>query len=167
MKLITTFLFILVASSTYRCKEPEDTINCKDAATQMIGVWKGKNDYSNGGTHNMTLTVTSSNNCFFQGISSFEESNTTFVVSGSIDKYGWVEFMETEYDVNGGEYTDCSPNGSSWNNQCNTWPTVRWRPGIKFNESRFRSNPYVLVGEFYGAGNGWRSSIRGTFTLSK
>ena len=25
----------------------------------------------------------------------FDESNTTFVVSGTIDKYGWVEFMET------------------------------------------------------------------------
>ncbi len=168
MKLITTFLFILVASSTYRCKEPEDTINCEDAAKQMLGTWKGNNEFSNGDIINMTLTINSSNNCFFQGISSFDNSNTTFVVSGSIDKYGWVEFMETEYDINGGEYTDCLPTGGSgWNNICNQLPIIRWRPGIKFHEARFRSNPYVLLGEFYGAGNGWRSTIRGLFTLSK
>ena len=109
----------------------------------------------------------SSNDCFFQGISAFEESNTTFVVSGTIDKYGWVEFMETEYEINGGEYTDCTGNGSNWNNPCNRWPYVRWRPGTKFHEARFRSEPYVLNGEFFTQGGGWNSQIRGNFTITK
>ena len=67
---------------------------------------------ASGTSHKITLSIISSNDCFFQGISAFEESNTTFVVSGTIDKYGWVEFMETEYEINGGEYTDCTGNGS-------------------------------------------------------
>ena len=56
---------------------------------------------------------------------------------------------------------------SNWNNPCNRWPYVRWRPGTKFNEARFRSDPYILQGEFFTAGGGWNSTIRGTFTLSK
>ena len=58
-----------------------------------------RNDFTSsaasGTKHNMTLSIISSNGCSFQGISAFDESNTTFVVSGTIDKYGWVEFMET------------------------------------------------------------------------
>ena len=171
MKSLTTFLFIFLASSSWRCDEPEDTINCADAAKQMIGTWKGRTDYTSssasGSTHKITLSIISSNDCFFQGISAFEESNTTFVVSGTIDKYGWVEFMETEYEINGGEYTDCTGNGSNWNNPCNRWPYVRWRPGTKFHEARFRSEPYVLNGEFFTQGGGWNSQIRGHFTISK
>ena len=91
MKSLTTFLFIFLASSTYRCREAEDTINCADAAKQMVGTWEGRADYTsssaNGTTHKMTLSVISSNDCFFQGISAFNESNTTFVISGTVDKY--------------------------------------------------------------------------------
>ena len=103
MKLLTTFLFIFLASSTYRCREPEDTIDCASAAKEMIGTWKGRVDYTsssaNGETHNITMSVISSNECFFQAINAFDEASTTFVVSGTIDKYGWVEFMETEYEI--------------------------------------------------------------------
>ena len=71
MKSLTTFLFIFLASSTYRCKEPENTINCNDASTQMVGTWKGRMDFSgssaSGQVHNMTLSVISSNGCSFQG----------------------------------------------------------------------------------------------------
>ncbi len=115
----------------------------------------------------MTLSIISSNDCFFQGISAFDQSNTTFVVSGTIDKYGWVEFMETEYEINGGEYTDCVGNGSTWNNPCNRWPFIRWRPGTKFHEARFRTEPYVLTGEFFTQGGGWNNTVRGNFTISK
>ena len=172
MKSLTTFLFMFLASSSWRCDEPEDTINCSDAAKQMIGTWTGRTDYTSssasGTSHKITLSIISSNDCFFQGISAFEESNTTFVVSGTIDKYGWVEFMETEFEINGGEYTDCVPNsGSSWNNQCNRWPYIRWRPGTKFHEARFRSEPFVLNGEFFTQGGGWNSQIRGNFTITK
>jgi len=171
MKLLTTLIFIILASSTYRCREPEATIDCSSAAQQMIGTWKGRADYTswsaNGETHEVTLSIISSNDCFFQGINTFKEANTTFVVSGTVDKYGWVEFMETEYEYDGGEYTGCVGNGSNWNNPCNRWPYVRWRPGTKFNEARFRTDPYILQGEFFTAGGGWNSTIRGTFTLTK
>ena len=46
MKSLTTFLFIFLASSSWRCDEPEDTINCSDAAKQMIGTWTGRTDYT-------------------------------------------------------------------------------------------------------------------------
>ena len=171
MKLLSSLIFIILASSTYRCSEPEDIIDCSSAAQQMIGTWKGRADYTslsaNGETQEVTLYIKSSNDCFFQGINTFKEANTTFVVSGTVDKYGWVEFMETEFEYDGGEYTGCVGNGSNWNNPCNRWPYVRWRPGTKFNEARFRSDPYILQGEFFTAGGGWNSTIRGTFTLSK
>ena len=171
MKSLTTFLFIFLASSTYRCKEPENTIDCSDASYQMIGTWKGRMDFSgsspSGQTHNITLSVITSNGCSFQGISAFEESNTTFVISGTIDKYGWVEFMETSYEINGGEYTDCTGSGSGWRNPCNNWPTGRWRPGTKYHEARFRSEPLILNGEFFYQGGGWNNQVRGTFLISK
>ena len=171
MKSLVTFLFIFLASSSWRCDEPEDIINCADAANQNNGKSKGRTHKTKTSTtrssHKITLTIISTNDCFFQGISAFEESNTTFVVSGTIDKYGWVEFMETEYEINGGEYTDCTGNGSNWNNPCNRWPYVRWRPGTKFHEARFRSEPYVLNGEFFTQGGGWNSQIRGNFTITK
>ena len=70
MKSLTTFLFIFLASSSWRCEEPEDTIDCADAAKQMIGTWKGRTDYTNssasGTSHNMTLSIISSNDCFFK-----------------------------------------------------------------------------------------------------
>ena len=168
MKSLVTFLFIFLASSSWRCDEPEDTIDCANAANQMIGTWTGRTNYTNGDHHNLTLKITSSNDCFFEGVSSFNESSTSFVVTGSIDKYGWVQFTETKYDIDGGEYSSCTSNGSSsWSSPCNQWPIIRWRPGTKFHEARFRSDPFVLAGEFYGQGGGWRSQIRGDFTITK
>ena len=76
--------------------------------------------------------------------------------------------METSYEIDGGEYTLCtSESTSSWNNPCNQWPTVRWRPGVKYHEARFRSDPFVLQGEFFSAG-GWRSgSVNGNYQIAK
>ncbi|MAD59231.1 MAG: hypothetical protein CMB81_02745 [Flammeovirgaceae bacterium] len=172
MKIITSLVFILLASSTYRCAEEEITIDCTQATSDMIGTWRGKlsytNSQANGASHNITLSIISSNGCLFQGISAFDASGTSFTVSGTIDKYGWVEFMETSYEIDGGEYTKCaSTSTSSWNNPCNQWPNVRWRTGVKYHEARFRSDPLVLQGEFFSAG-GWRSSqVRGTYQIVK
>ena len=61
MKSLTTFLFIFLASSSWRCDEPEDTIDCADAAKQMIGTWTGRTDYTNssatGTSHKITLSI--------------------------------------------------------------------------------------------------------------
>ena len=66
-----------------------------------------------------------------------------------------------------GEFTGCkSTSSSSWNNPCNRWPYSRWKPGTKFHEARYRSEPFVLQGEFFSSG-GWNSSHRGTFLISK
>ena len=89
-------------------------------------------------------------------------------MSGTIDKYGWVEFMETSYEIDGGEYTKCAASGtSSWNNPCNQWPYVRWRPGVKYHEARFRFEPLILQGKFFSAG-GWRSgAVNGNYQIVK
>ena len=171
MKFLSTLIFIILASSSYRCSEDEITIDCSSAANSMVGTWKGRASYTNsqaqGQVYNLTLSVISSNDCFFSGIMAFDESESTFTVSGTIDKYGWVEFMETSYEIDGGEFTGCnSSSSSSWNNPCNRWPYSRWRPGTKFHEARFRSEPLVLQGEFFSSG-GWNSSHRGTFLISK
>ena len=47
MKSTTLFVFILLASSTYRCAEDELTIDCAKATSDMIGTWKGNLNYSN------------------------------------------------------------------------------------------------------------------------
>ena len=172
MKLLTYLAFILLASSTYRCAEDELTIDCTQATNDMVGTWKGKlyytNSQANGARHNITLSIISTNGCQFQGISAFDEVGTAFVVSGTIDKYGWVEFMETSYEIDGGEYTKCAASGSSsWSNPCNQWPYVRWRPGVKYHEARFRSEPFILQGNFFSAG-GWRSgAVNGNYQITK
>ena len=172
MKILNIFLFILLANTTYRCAEDENTIDCNSAVQQMLGRWEGASNYTQpssarGVTQKFAIDITSADGCMFYGISSFEDSFTTFSITVEIDKYGWVEFRETEYAHNDGDYTDCQSNGSSWNNPCNRWPYVRWRPGTKFHEARFRSEPYVLNGEFFTQGGGWNSQIRGNFTITK
>ena len=42
MKSLITFLFIIVASTTYRCGKEEETIDCADATAQMMGTYSGK-----------------------------------------------------------------------------------------------------------------------------
>ena len=70
----------------------------------MIGEWSGTINYTNpyyanGKTHNFSLIINSSNECMFRGFSTFEDSNTSFNVSGSIDIYGWVSFIEDDYNA--------------------------------------------------------------------
>ena len=83
MKSLVTFLFIFLASSSWRCDEPEDTINCADAAKQMIGTWKGRTDYTSssasGTSHKITLSIISSNDCFFLRLLVLTELNVNTV----------------------------------------------------------------------------------------
>ena len=81
MKLLSNFLFILLASSTYRCAN-DDTINCSQAAQEMVGEWIGESHYvrpssADGNSHEFTLTVESSNDCSFIGFTAFKDSNNT------------------------------------------------------------------------------------------
>ena len=112
MKILNIFLFILLANTTYRCADEENLIDCNSAAKQMMGRWEGASQYTQpssarGVTQKFAIDVTSVDDCMFYGISSFEDSFTTFSITGTIDKYGWVEFRETEYANNDGEYTNC------------------------------------------------------------
>ena len=98
MKLLNLFLLIFLWNTTYRCKKDELTIDCEDAAKNMIGTWKG-NQSNNAKTFSdsFTLKVTSSDGCRFLGETSYSQSITTFNVSGVIDEYGWMEFNETNF----------------------------------------------------------------------
>ena len=159
MKFINILLLIFLWYTTYRCKKDELPINCEDAAKNMIGTWKG-NQSNNAKTFSdsFTLKVTSSDGCRFLGETSYSQSITTFNVSGVIDEYGWMEFNETNFIIDGGEYTGCT--GSGWSNPCRD---VRWRPGATFNEFRFDDK--TLSGEWEIAC--WRCELDGGFTLFK
>ena len=150
MKILIHLAFILLASSTYRCAEDEITIDCTQATSDMVGTWKGKLNYTNsqanGARHNITLSIISTNGCQFQGISAFDEAGTAFVVSGT---------------------KGAASGTSSGNNPCNQWPYVRWRPGVKYHEARFRFEPLILQGKFFSAG-GWRSgAVNGNYQIVK
>ena len=89
MKIINIFLFILLANTTYRCADDENTIDCKSAAKQMMGRWEGASNYTQpssarGVTQQFAIDVTSVDDCMFYGISSFEDSFTTFSITGTI-----------------------------------------------------------------------------------
>jgi len=54
------FLFIILASSTYRCAD--DVVDCNEASQNMVGEWSGiinyTNPYSaNGKKHNFSLYI--------------------------------------------------------------------------------------------------------------
>jgi len=46
MKILNIFLFILLANTTYRCAEDENTIDCNSAVQQMLGRWEGASNYT-------------------------------------------------------------------------------------------------------------------------
>ena len=172
MKLLTTFLFIFLASSTYRCAN-DDTINCSQAAQEMVGEWTGESHYvrpssADGNKHEFTLTVESSKDCSFTGFTTFKDSNNTFKVIGIIDIYGWVEFIEDSFISNGEEYSNCLIRTNS-NAVCSEWPDLRWKEGTKYEETRFRRDPYILTGEFHRPSSfeRWWQILRGTYTLTK
>ena len=165
MKQLITFLFIFLASSTWRCDEPEDTINCADATKSIIGQWDGRLLYDAGYKQNITLDITTNTSCVFTGLMSFEDSQTIFIVSGTVDKYGWVKFSETDYFYDGGEYTKCV--GSGWSNPCNRYPTGRYRTGTRYEDARLRNDNTLLNGDFYMQSSSWYNGLRGNFLIEK
>lgn len=135
------FTFILLASSTYRCKEDELLIDCEAAASEMVGTWTGYHSTTNKSFNEpFTLTVTESHGCIFTGVTTYAASETSFFANGSIDEYGWLEFTELKFMVDGGEYTSCV--GSWW--QCRN---IRWKIGALFDGARFRNT--TMSGNFY------------------
>ena len=175
MKSLITFLFIIVASTTYRCGKEEETIDCVSAAAEMIGNWDGLILYSNpleinyvfhnvpaasGNSHPFTLQVTSSSDCIFTGNITYGEisNNTIYEVNGTIDKYGWVKIIEVKFVNDGKLYTDCEvPFGSPLN--CNNWPTGRWQLGGEFYDGRFDTEDYEWEGKFIlPSSNYWYNS---------
>jgi hypothetical protein len=171
MKLILLF-FILLASSTYRCAD--DVVDCTEAARGMIGQWNGEISYTspssaNRKKHAFSLIVTSSNECYFEGFTTYSDSNTSFIVSGSIDIYGWVSFIEDDYKNNDGEYAECISYENDNDNTCKTWPDLRWKNGTKFEETRIKNNPDFLNGKIHRPSSfeRWYRILRGDYSMSK
>ena len=178
MKSLITLLFILVASTTYRCGKEEETINCADATAQMLGSYSGKLVYSGpeppfvsdpftgiplgnstGDSHDFTMEVTSTSNtdCTFIGTLTYGEvsNNTSYQIVGTIDKYGWVQFIETKFEKSGNIKENCIDqypvNTWGWAplaRSCNYWPTGRWIEGGIFKEGRFSNDPFEWEGKF-------------------
>ena len=165
-------LFIILASSTYRCSDQE-TVDCEKVAAELIGEWRGSSIYSNprsanGSLHEFSLVVSNSDGCNFMGVATYESSITTFNVTGSVDIFGWVTFTEESKLEDGGEYNECLTRTNS-NAICNSWPDLRWKEGNKFEDARFKRNPYILNGKFQRPNSFERTwqKLRGTFSLSK
>ena len=73
MKILNIFLFILLANTTYRCAEDENTIDCNSAVQQMLGRWEGASNYTQpssarGVTQKFAIDITSADGCMFYGI---------------------------------------------------------------------------------------------------
>ena len=185
MKLLISLIFIILASSTYRCGKGEDTIDCTEATPQMVGTWKGNILYTGpqrpsneafgseigeaiGANHEFTLDVESSSECDFNGTITYGEvsNNTVFNIVGNIDKYGWVTFSETTYINDGEIYTGCfDPNVINQGSTCRWWPTGRWNVGGVFSKGRFTNDPvYEWEGEFRLPSSGYQYSVDGSFT---
>ena len=203
MKSLITFLFIIVASTTYRCGKEEETIDCVSLTAQMIGTWDGTISYTQpdngimtiaspltiaagtlsyhevqtavGDTHDFIMNITEVDQCVFIGTIEFGEidnslneviGNVSYKVNGTIDKYGWVSFVETEFIERGSTEQQCT-----WGEtiqlaqECQNWPRGRFRrSGGIYNEGRFTSDPilewsgeYNLPNSAYGQGT-WTSS---------
>ena len=166
------FIFIILASSTYRCAD-DDTIDCSEASKNMIGEWSGQISYSrptsaDGKKHNFSLIVTSSSACNFEGFTTYDDSNTSFNVKGTIDIYGWVSFIEENYRFDSGEYSDCVFFEGN-NNTCETWPYLRWKEGTKFEDTRIKTDPNVLAGKIHRPNSfeSWWRILRGDYSISK
>ena len=176
MKSLITFLFIIVASTTYRCGKEEETIDCVAVTAQMIGTWDVTLSYTNPGTAysqgglnnyegpkgtqmNMVLDITETSECGFSGTMTYGaiSNNHSFNVNGSIDKYGWVFFTESTYDNDGGLFTDCLNKDESW--RCYRWPTNRWQTGGQYSEGRFDSDDFEWEGEFIHPATSWSGNI--------
>ena len=165
-------VFIILASSTYRCSDQE-TVDCNQVDQELVGDWKGVANYIGptpaiGSSHNFTLTIENSNGCSFTGYTKYDNFSTTFNVAGSVDIFGWVTFTEISIKQGGEEYADCLMRTNSLS-RCDQWPDLRWKEGNKFDEAKFRRDPYILIGNFVRPNSFERrwQFLNGTFSLSK
>ena len=175
MKSLITFLFIFIASTTYRCGKGEDTIDCVEATAQMIGSWDGRLQYSGpegrlssasgaeipsavGVNHIFTLEILSVTECTFFGQITYGtiSNNTVYEANGNIDKYGWVTFSEIKFINDGEIFTSCGQSGINNGSNCNHWPKGRWIEGGVFSKGRFTNDPILeWEGEFNLPGSGY------------
>ena len=79
MKFLNILLIVFLWNTTYRCKKDELTIDCNEAAKNMIGTWTGfQSNNAKTFSDSFTLKVSSSDGCTFFGESSYSQSITTF-----------------------------------------------------------------------------------------
>ena len=173
MKSFITFLFILIASSTYRCGKEEETIDCVAATATMLGKFNATVTYNsppiaNGTSHSFVLEVTDVNDCLFTGTTTYgsEFNNHVLNISGTMDKYGWITFKETSVNFDGGIITDCVEpfEDNWWCSDCESWPNGRMLPVISFVEGRYSNDPFEWVGEIRT--EGWNSIPRPCSNIS-
>ena len=166
MKSFITFLFILIASSTYRCGKEEDTIDCIAATASMLGKFDAKTTYSSpliaeGLTHNFILEITEVNDCMFVGTTTYGSNfnNHVLNISGTMDKYGWIQFKEVSNNYDGGLITNCTETfPDTWCSDCRSWPSSRIVPNLVYSDGRYSSDPFEWVGEIRT--EGWGSNPR-------
>ena len=107
-----------------------------------------------GDTHDFIMNITEVDQCVFIGTIEFGEidnslnevlGNVSYKINGTIDKYGWVSFVETEFIEIGSAEQQCE-----WGEtiqlaqECQNWPRGRFRrSGGIYNEGRFTSDPIL------------------------
>ena len=114
MKLLITLLFIIVASTTYRCGKGEDTIDCISATSEMIGTLDGIISYTqpdigfivgapglnlsynevspaSGDSHTFVMKITSTTDCIFIGTIEYGE------IENNLNE----ELGNVSYEING------------------------------------------------------------------
>ena len=129
MKILISLLLIFLWNSTYRCADEEGLIKCRRVSKNILGTWKGtQNTLDNSFNDTFILEVTNASKCNFEGTTSYSSSSTSFKVKGEIDMYGWIEFKEIEYILDGGEYTNCTENQD-------ICQKIRWQKGAFFEKA--------------------------------
>ena len=167
MKILISLLLIFLWNSTYRCSDEEGLIKCKKVSKKILGTWKGtQNTLDNSFNDTFVLEVTNASKCNFEGITYYSSSSTSFKVKGELDMYGWIEFKEIEYVIDGGEYTNCTETQ-------NVCQKIRWQKGAFFEKAKYNDSEFSGSWKLEGintSGNSWNGIIlklSGKFNLKK
>ncbi len=167
MKILIYLLLIFLWNSTYRCADEEGLIKCRRVSKNIVGIWKGtQNTLNNSFNDTFILEVTNAFKCNFEGTTSYSSSSTSFKVKGEIDMYGWVEFKEIEYILDGGEYTNCTESQ-------NICQKIRWQKGAFFEKAKYNDSEFSGSWKLEGintTGYSWNGvvlKLSGKFNLIK
>jgi len=167
MKILNIFLLILLWNSTYRCADEEGLIRCRKVSKKIIGTWQGTQKTLNNSFNDyFTLEITDASKCHFEGFSTYTKSSSSFKVKGEIDMYGWIEFREIKYIVDGGEYSSCTEAQS-------VCQKIRWQEGAFFEKAKYNDLEFSGSWKLEGIntiGNSWNGivlKLSGTFSLKK